>query len=401
MTMRDIEAIKLKKKQQKKEKKAKGRISFDMSRYSTRHMALKIAYIGWDYHGFASQATVEKTIEGHVFAALMKTCLITSRETSNYTRCGRTDKGVSAFGQVIGIHLRSNLTQGVGVVNPKEEEAVEVVPSDLNNNLSHPSSSSSSTSTSSTPSKRNRNNQKTNNNDKNNSIEKSKTEIQYAAMLNRVLPPEIRVIASSPVPLHFNARFSALYRTYKYFFIADQYNLSLMSEAGQSFVGEHDFRNFCKMDIDNVVNYKRVVLGLTVEREGSLGVITISGFAFLWHQVRCMVSVLFMVGRGLEPVSIISDMLNLQKTPSKPMYEMASELPLVLYDCGFEDVQWEYDPEAHKKLLEHFHGLVDSLSLKRAVCDLMLRGIKLGGGRFFFLYFCSLFLFYLFIIKCN
>ena len=29
---------------------------------------------------------------------------------SHYTRCGRTDKGVSAFGQVIALHLRSNLT---------------------------------------------------------------------------------------------------------------------------------------------------------------------------------------------------------------------------------------------------------------------------------------------------
>ena len=37
------------------------------------------------------------------------------RETSNYHRCGRTDKGVSALGQVISLDLRSNLLTGVGV----------------------------------------------------------------------------------------------------------------------------------------------------------------------------------------------------------------------------------------------------------------------------------------------
>ena len=70
-------------------------------RYNTRHIALKILYLGWDYHGFAAQEDTEKTIETALFDALLKTKLIESRETSNYHRCGRTDKGVSAFGQVL------------------------------------------------------------------------------------------------------------------------------------------------------------------------------------------------------------------------------------------------------------------------------------------------------------
>jgi tRNA pseudouridine38/39 synthase len=37
------------------------------------------------------------------------------REGSNYHRCGRTDKGVSAFGQVISLDLRTNLLKGPGV----------------------------------------------------------------------------------------------------------------------------------------------------------------------------------------------------------------------------------------------------------------------------------------------
>lgn len=59
--------------------------------------------MGWDYHGFTTQENSGQTIEHHLFAALQKTCLIECRETSNYHRCGRTDKGVSAFSQVVNI----------------------------------------------------------------------------------------------------------------------------------------------------------------------------------------------------------------------------------------------------------------------------------------------------------
>lgn len=41
-----------------------------------------------------------------------------------------------------------------------------------------------------------------------------------------------------------------------------------------------------------------------------LWAITINGSAFLWHQVRCMVAVLFMIGQGVETPSV--SMLNLQ-----------------------------------------------------------------------------------------
>lgn len=59
-------------------------------------------------------------MESHLFSALTKLRLIESREvgkssplaltswqTSGYSRCGRTDKGVSALGQVVALRLRS------------------------------------------------------------------------------------------------------------------------------------------------------------------------------------------------------------------------------------------------------------------------------------------------------
>lgn len=78
----------------------KAKRAFDFSAHGKRHVALKIAYLGWGYQGFASQENTNNTIEEKLFEALTKTRLVESRQTSNYHRCGRTDKGVSAFGQV-------------------------------------------------------------------------------------------------------------------------------------------------------------------------------------------------------------------------------------------------------------------------------------------------------------
>ena len=85
---------------------------FDFKMYKKRHVLLHVSYFGWNYHGFAVQETTGKTIESELFKALVLTKLIKCREESNYHRCGRTDKGVSAYQQVITIDLRSNLKQG-------------------------------------------------------------------------------------------------------------------------------------------------------------------------------------------------------------------------------------------------------------------------------------------------
>ena len=47
------------------------------------------------------------TVESLLFAALTKACLVDSRSGSGYTRCGRTDRGVSSGGQVVSLRIRS------------------------------------------------------------------------------------------------------------------------------------------------------------------------------------------------------------------------------------------------------------------------------------------------------
>ena len=70
---------------------------------------------------------------------------------------------------------------------------------------------------------------------------------------------------------------------------------------------------------------------------------TVVGYAFLWHQIRCMVSVLFLVGEHKESPDVVSKMLDISQVKRKPQYNPASEKGLCLYECSFEDLRWEQE----------------------------------------------------------
>ncbi|KAJ1126210.1 hypothetical protein NDU88_004618 [Pleurodeles waltl] len=309
---------------------------FDFSAHGRRHVALRIAYLGWGYQGFASQENTSNTVEEKLFEALSKTRLVESRQTASYHRCGRTDKGVSAFGQVISLDLRSAVSDGKGVTPCKGAQKAD----------------------------------------------QNITEIRYAHILNRVLPPDIRVLAWAPVEPDFSARFSCLQRTYHYYFPRADLDVALMNASSQHYVGTHDFRNLCKMDVANgVTNFQRTILSAkVVPVTGDVGPFQlhkfeVTGQAFLYHQVRCMVAILFLIGQRLEEPNIIDELLNVEKNPCKPQYSMAVEFPLVLYDCKFEDVQWIYEADVHEFNMTHLQQLWANHAVKTHLIYSMLQGL--------------------------
>lgn len=93
-----------------KKKKLKER-PFDFSRYATRQIAIKVSYLGWQYSGLEAQEETPNTISEKIFEALEKLKLIENRVKCNYSMSGRTDKGVSALGQVLSMRVRSALSQ--------------------------------------------------------------------------------------------------------------------------------------------------------------------------------------------------------------------------------------------------------------------------------------------------
>jgi tRNA pseudouridine38-40 synthase len=63
-------------------------------------IALKVAYIGTEFHGYQMQSHVP-TIEGELFSALKELNIIKDPKSACYISSGRTDSGVHALEQVI------------------------------------------------------------------------------------------------------------------------------------------------------------------------------------------------------------------------------------------------------------------------------------------------------------
>ncbi|XP_015217531.2 tRNA pseudouridine(38/39) synthase isoform X2 [Lepisosteus oculatus] len=327
----------------------KGR-AFDFAAHPRRHVALRLAYLGWGYHGYACQENTDNTVEARLFEALVKTRLIRDRQSSSYHRCGRTDKGVSAFSQVISIDLRSTqFCGGLGVIPPVQG----AVP-----NTKDTSSSA---------------------------------ELPYVKILNRVLPQDIRVLDWAPVETGFSARFDCQSRTYRYYFPRGDLDVELMAAAAKRYEGTHDFRNLCKMDVGNgVLQFQRTILSATVRPAQphhhmssdpyGLYVFEVKGLAFLYHQVRCMMAILFLIGQKLETPDVIDQLLDVQNNPRKPQYSMAIDYPLVLYDCHFEGLSWqgESDDLAHS-VLSNLQQHWTQMAVRTQLIHDMIQGLQERG----------------------
>ncbi|EGP91152.1 unnamed protein product [Zymoseptoria tritici ST99CH_1A5] len=329
---------------------------FDPSRYNTRLIALKFAYLGGAYNGYehhTNNTTPLPTIEEELWRALRKVRLIfpafkpekseddVEWEGCEYSKCGRTDRGVSAFGQVVGIRVRSNRPKP----SPRSAENAEV----------EEETAADAAKQDSTP---------------DDTLEKPfdpvADELPYIQLLNRVLPSDIRILAWCPTPpSDFSARFNCKERRYRYFFTNPAYmplpgssaskrrgaedgwlDISAMQQAAAKYEGLHDFRNFCKVDASKQIgNFERRIFHAGIHKVEGTGEgpelywFEVRGSAFLWHQVRHLVAVVFLVGQGYEDPSVVDYLLDVEKTPGKPAYEMASDVPLVLWDCIFPNAE--------------------------------------------------------------
>lgn len=70
-------------------------------------VAIKIGYDGSHFDGFAMQPG-KKTVEGEIIKRLKRTSIIEGRKEARFQYAARTDKGVSAFGNVIAFNCKGN-----------------------------------------------------------------------------------------------------------------------------------------------------------------------------------------------------------------------------------------------------------------------------------------------------
>ncbi|KAL1692626.1 pseudouridine synthase [Schizophyllum commune] len=285
--------------------KGKGRAqdeSIDWANVPRRKIALKFCYGGWDYGGLAIQKdrTPLPTVEGKLFGALVRARLVDPKgglEGCGWERCGRTDRGVSAAGQVISLWVRSALSQ--------EELTPAATPTE-----EHP----------------------------------------FTYMINRHLPDTIKVLAWSPVDASFSSRYSCTWRHYKYFFSPVGLDIPAMRAACAYLPGTHDFRNLCKIDPTKQLDqFRRDILHASISpvdasNAGGMHVFDLKGSSFLYHMVRNIMGVLLSIGARLEPPTLLPALMNVAPG-CRPEYMMADALPLTLWDCGYPEGAVNWQPE--------------------------------------------------------
>lgn len=275
--------------------------TYDWSKVAFQQFLVKFSYVGTNYQGVAYQDEDTPTVEREIFRALALTKMIKSREECNFSRCGRTDAGVHAAGNYMCLSLR---------VKPA---------------------------------------------------------IDHLNVINKLLPKDIRLLAMRPVAADYSARFRCRRRIYKYFQpVWKGLDIEKMKAASQKLVGEHDFRNFCKMDVAATTNFKRRIYSVEFRLDEAKSVleIEVNGNAFLWHQIRCIVAILLVIGEGLEDDDLITDLLDVEKTPRKPLYPLADPSGLVLYDCIFEDIHPPFSiQECTETLKSHRAQLGETLRM--------------------------------------
>jgi tRNA pseudouridine38-40 synthase len=175
--------------------------------------------------------------------------------------------------------------------------------------------------------------------------------------LNRTLPESIRVLSAVHVPSDFHARHSTVAKTYEYRVFVERrpgehrricppflaryvysypwpLSLAALNDAGQRFVGTHDFLSFAATDPDASSrdlatrngeaevedeegepqkNAIRTVFGSGWHEQqtadGSLLVYRVRGSGFLHHMVRNLVGTMLDVGRGYTPADAIPGMI--------------------------------------------------------------------------------------------
>ena len=142
---------------------------------------------------------------------------------------------------------------------------------------------------------------------------------------NQLLPAPIVITRVTETAPGFDARYSAISRTYSYCVLNRPYqspfrgrfvyyhpgrlDLDLLAAAASLIRGRHDFTAFTP----TVTEHNSFERGITVSewrREGDLLIYRISAAGFLRNMVRVLVGTMLEIGRGYRPLDELPELLN-------------------------------------------------------------------------------------------
>lgn len=215
----------------------------------------KISYLGKEYQGWQKQGHTEKTVQGELEKAIKS---LVGESFKHSVASGRTDTGVHAISQIVRLELSSTY--------PKEF---------------------------------------------------------FLKGVNNSLPKDIKIIDVSECTEEFHPVFSAKRKSYTYlisrtsmspfldgmaYIYSKSINVSLLREAAQLFVGEHDFKNYM-CEGTPVKSTVRQVYSFEIEEVDSFDLgqlaikgdfiqITVCGSGFLKQMVRLLAGALIHLNEG-------------------------------------------------------------------------------------------------------
>jgi len=147
---------------------------------------------------------------------------------------------------------------------------------------------------------------------------------KWPEVLNRLLPLDLRVVASEPVDPDFHSRFGAKFRHYRYtvfrndadpfrgryaYVFTRKLDIEAIRSAAKALVGEHDFVAFTEELAPEIENTRRELYRVEVSEAEEEVRIDVQGAAFMRGMMRRISGFLVEVGRGHRPLEDVQVLL--------------------------------------------------------------------------------------------
>ena len=169
--------------------------------------------------------------------------------------------------------------------------------------------------------------------------------------LNSMLNPHIAIRSVDVVDADFDARFSAIWRTYRYtivnrpvidpfragtaWWVGPRMDLRRLMLGADVFIGEHDFASFCRRRPGGSTTTRRVFDSRWVDEGEGVLRYAIRASAFCWQMVRSIVGTLVDVGVGRKKPGDLRGILDARDRSAAS--QVAPPHGLSLWEVGYAE----------------------------------------------------------------
>lgn len=175
---------------------------------------------------------------------------------------------------------------------------------------------------------------------------------KFRYALNSLLPHDIRIHDSCRAEDDFHARYSAVYREYRYYLSMkgtcqpadfkyclctnDYLSIRNLNRLAVPFIGQHDFSAFAAAG-DTSTSAIRVIHDAVFYPQNDKIVFMIRGNAFLWRMVRCILGTILEAEKKAQPPDTIRAIM--ASADRQKAGATAPPKGLFLYKVGYDESQ--------------------------------------------------------------